>query len=223
MAATDYDFNSTRNEIIERALRIVGALSTGETVSAEMVEQGRISLNHLVKTWQSDNLFLWTLVPQTQALTATVASYSLPTDPAVIAIDKAYLRISNNDTPVEVISYRNYIDIPNKTDPGDPVAVTVNNAISPTMYVYPVPATSRTLYYLAIVKLKDMDTAAGNANFPTQYLDALVYGLAANLADEYGLPISERELLVNKARQFYAVAKKSNRDRSDYEFVDGAF
>lgn len=225
MALAEYDFNLTRNEIIERAYRIIGKLSVGETMSAEMLQQAIIALNSMVKSWQSRNVFLWTLKDFTQTLTAGVTSYSLASsDPPFYAIDSAYLRIDNSDRPMDVASWRQYTDIYDKTVAGDPTLVALNNAITPTMYVWPVPSQTRTMYFTGLVKLKDFDSAGQNPDFPVRYLEALTFGLAHKLACEYGLPIAERRELERLAQQEFGESKAGEtRERAEFEFVSGAF
>jgi hypothetical protein len=223
MAASDYDFNATRNEIIERAYRIIGKLSVGETLSGDMYSQAVIALNSMIKSWQSKHVFLWTIREFTQTLTTGQASYSLAsTDPAVYAIDRAYLRIDNIDNPCDVASYRQYVDIPDKTSKGDPSIVALNGLITPTMYVWPVPTQTRTLYYTGIVKLKDFDTAAGNGDFPVRYIEAITFGLAHKLSYEYGLPIQQSRELERQYQAEFGEAKSGERERAEYEFCDGA-
>ena len=224
MAASDYDFNVTRNEIIERAYRLIGALSVGETMTAEMLTQAVIALNSMIKSWQSRNVFLWTLRDFTQTLTAGDPTYPLSsTDPSVYAIDRAYLRIDNDDRHIRVASYRQYQDIYNKTDPGDPVLIALDNQLSPTMYVWPVPTQARTIYYSGIVKLKDFDTAGGSPDFPVRYVEAITYGLAHKLSSEYGLPLAERRELERQAQMEFQEAKSGERERAESDFVGGAF
>lgn len=224
MAASDYDFNVTRNEIIERAYRMIGGLSVGETMSAEMLSQALVALNSMIKSWQSRNVFLWTLKEFTQTVTAGDATYPLSsTDPAVYAIDRAYLRIDNDDRPIQVASFRQYQDIYNKTDSGDPDLVALDHQISPTMYVWPVPTQTRTIYYTGIVKLKDFDTAGGNPDFPVRYVEAITYGLAHKLSSEYGLPLPERRELERQFEKEFLEAKSGERERAECDFVSGAF
>lgn len=224
MAASDYDFNVTRTEVIERAFRLIGKLSVGETLSSEMSTQAILAMNAMIQSWQSENVFLWTLKATTLALTNGNASYSLSaTDPLVYAIDRAYLRISNSDDPIQVGSFRQYTEIPNKTNSGDPTFVCLDHAISPTVYVWPVPTQSRTLYYLAIVRLKDFDTSAGNPDFPVRYINAITYGLAAELAPEYGLELQEQAKLESRAEREFLKAKRGERQREESDFVGGAY
>ena len=223
MAASEYDFNVTRNEIIERAYRIIGKFSLGDVLTAEMYQQGVIALNSMIKSWQSKHVFLWTLKEFTQTLTAGQASYSLASvDPAVYAIDRAYLRIDNLDRSCDVASYRQYVDIPDKTSTGDPVVVALDGQLTPTLYVWPVPQQTRTLYYSGIVKLKDFDTAAGTADFPVRYLEAITFGLAHKLSFEYGLPVQQQRELERQYQSEFAEAKSGERERAEYEFCDGA-
>jgi hypothetical protein len=224
MALSDYDFNTTRNEIIERAYRIIGKLDPGDTLPGDMMVQAVIALNSLVKSWQSKHVFLWTLRDFTQSLTPSVASYSLAlSDPPIYAIDRAYIRINNIDTKLDVASWRQYWDIQDKTSTGDPTMVALDTQITPTLYVWPVPQEPRTIHFTAIVKLKDFDTANGNPDFPVRYADALTFGLAHALSFEYGLPLAERREIERQYQNNFAEAKGGERDRADFEFCDGAF
>lgn len=224
MALSDYDFNATRNEIIERAYRIIGKNPMGETLSGEMMTQAIIALNSLVKSWQSKHVFLWTLRDFTQTLTANVASYSLAAlEPPLYAIDRAYLRIDNIDTRIEVAAWRQYWDIQDKTSKGDPTVVALNTQLTPTLYVWPVPQQTRTINFTGIVKLKDFDTANGTPDFPVRYVDALTFGLAHALSFEYGIPLAERREIERQYQSNFAEAKGGERDRADLEFCEGAF
>jgi hypothetical protein len=224
MAASDYDFNATRNEIIERAFRIIGKNPIGEPLPGEMMTQAAIALNSMVKSWQSKHVFLWTIQDFTQTLSAGVASYSLAaSDPPVYALDRAYLRIDNIDRKCDIASWRQYWDIQDKTSTGDPTVVALTTSITPTLYVWPVPTQTRSLKFSALVKLKDFDTAGGNPDFPVRYLDALTFGLAHALSFEYGLPLPERRELERQYQTSFAEAKSGERERADFEFCDGAF
>lgn len=222
MPTTDYDFNLTRNEIIESAFQVVGALALGETLSANQLNQGNKQLNSLIKRWQNRHVFLHTLQLQTQALTTGTASYVLGNE--VESIVQAYYTDNGYDQPVEIVSYRKYLEIPDKDVPGDPVLCAINyNPTTPTLFVYPVPTGSLTLSYLAEMRLKDMDTASSNADLPQEYLDALIYGLAAKLCDRYGTPIAERQMIKREAEALFQELKTADHDYEDNTFVTSAF
>lgn len=54
-----FDFNMTLIQIIEAALRKIGALADGQTATNEQIENAKIYLNAMVKAWRADNVFLW--------------------------------------------------------------------------------------------------------------------------------------------------------------------
>lgn len=227
MATTDFDFQSTRTDIISRALRICGALSTGESLSAEMEDQGIQALNDMVKSWQSDHVFLWTEYTKTLSLVASTQAYSLPTDPYIFAIDKAFFRLNSTDYPIEVISYRKFQDISLKSNEAvqpSEVAVTWDRDSGLyKAYFWPVPNDSGTVLYTGLCRLKDWDTSSSTGDFQPHWTEALTYGLASRLSDEMGLPIREREYLRGQADDALTRAKRGDKAIDDDDFVDGAY
>jgi hypothetical protein len=221
MAATDYDFQSSRNEIIQRAFRIVGALPLGESLSAEQLSQGITALNDMVKSWQTKNIFLWTRRRQTISLTATTASYSVPTDPPFIAIDSAWFVNGSDLDPLEVISFRKYEDISNKTHPGEPVCVAYDQRS--TVYVWPVPDANGTMNLFTVTTAKDWDTTTATGDFPAKWTEALVFNLAHRLSFEHTLELGEIENIRAMAATTFAEAKKADHGRGQNEFVRSAF
>lgn len=66
-----YDFNLTRNEIIELALLKVGALAAGNTPTNEQYDYCSKFLNAMINNWRADNIFIWDLDWITIPLTAS--------------------------------------------------------------------------------------------------------------------------------------------------------
>jgi hypothetical protein len=56
---TSPDFTYNRNQIISRALRLVGATQSGETPGPQEVQDAVDALNALVSEWQATGLHLW--------------------------------------------------------------------------------------------------------------------------------------------------------------------
>lgn len=234
MTATDYDFIANRNKIIYSALRKVGAISVGDVADGETLNNAVEALNEIVKSWQNEHLFLWQVLPQTKALTSPVASYAMETNPAIYAIDSAYIRLgtgqAQTDIPVEVITFKQYNAIVNKQSRGQPYYIAVDNqnvggfeGVGPWFYVYPTPDKAYTLFYTGIVALKDFELAGGNGDITAPFQRALIYALANDLADDYGVPSSECAKLESKAERLFLKAKRNNRDHADREVVEGSF
>lgn len=226
MAATDWDFSLTRTEIIESALRKVGAYYPGDSISGEEMVNAANALNEMVKEWQSKDIFLWQLkvLPEID-LVAGDSTYSPGSDPAIVGIDEAFIVDGPEHERIEVISWRDYQNIPDKTEVGDPRKVTLDNPSSGTIYTWPVPptGTSKKLRILGVSKLKDWDTSSSVGDFPSNWLLALIYGLAAILCDDYGISLADRRFLKDEAEKYFKRAKGSNRRGSDRVVVRGAF
>jgi len=224
MATADYDFEFTRNQVIERAFRIIGVITPGETLTAFQTVQGKFALNALVKAWQTHTIFLWTLTQGSFATVASTVSYSLGTDPGLIALDRAYRVSSTSDLPIEIVSWKEYNDITQKTSAGDAYIIAIDNhKQTPTAYLYPTPSSIYTVKYVGIRRLEDMDAGSDTPDMPARFQDALCYGLADHLSDEYGLPLNERQHIAQKYKEAFEHAKKSDMERQDYEFVDSAY
>lgn len=223
MAATDYDYQSGRTKILERAFRIIGAHRPGSTLPAGKLLQGNQALNEMLKAWQGKNIFLWTIQNQQLTTTASQITVDLPTDPKVIDIDRVSVVDSNNDLPIEIITWRKYEAIQNKTATGRPQVVALFNSRSPKLYFWPEPDAIYAINCLSIVATKDYDTSSSSTDFPNLWEEAIVFNLAFLLSFEYPGPISERQMLQVQARNSFKEAKASLRENYDDNIVKGAF
>ena len=130
----------------------------------------------------------------------------------------AYRRdTSSLDTEVAIIGENEYRRQSNKTSEGPPVEVwyhpTLDNG---TLYTWPVDGGSTwdKLIYISQTLPDDFDTSANNPEYPIEWGQALVWGLAAQLGYEYGLP--DRELKRNTT-----IAEVELNTMLDYD-VEGA-
>lgn len=224
MALTDFDFTLTRNEIIQSAFEDVGALSTDQSLTADQFAQGSKVLNAMVQSWQNKHIFLWTLRLVSVDLIAGTEQYAAEDDPQAIDIDSAWIRMGTTDVPIEVISWREYQDIPDKTNAGTPSMIALDARISPTIYAWPVPNdATQDLRYLAICKLKDFDSASDPIDFTTRWLQTLRYGLAVELSPKYGLPLGERQWLEQKFAEEWSKSVRGDIARKSCTVCEGAF
>ena len=66
-----YSFDPSRTDIITGAFQRIGVVGAGQTLSAELLNQGAFWLNLLVKSMQTEGVRLWTEEWETQTLTAS--------------------------------------------------------------------------------------------------------------------------------------------------------
>lgn len=224
MAPTDFDYIQTRNEIIEGAFRVVGALEIGQTLTADMLDQGVKALQLLVKSWSNEHLFLWSLGQDSFVTVASQEAYTSTLTQAIIGLDKAWVVESNDDLPLDVVSYSRYLDFYDKeTNTGRPQVIAYRPTPTPSIYVWPSPDAIYTVKVLTIVPLQDFDTAAATGDVAARFQRALKYGLAEDLFDEYPGPMNERQFVQGKAAELFRKARISDMPRETTNEVEGMY
>ena len=101
---------------------------------------------------------------------------------------------SDFDTEVDLIGENDYRSQSNKSSEGPPVEAWYNPTLTTgTLHVWPVDGGSTwdKLVLIAQYYPDDFDAAGNNPEFPIEFGNVLIWGLAAEIASEYG--VSERE------------------------------
>ena len=107
------DFETVRNDIIESALRKVGAIAQGQTPSPSQYTNCAKALNSIVKSLQAEQVFLWESSIGSQVVTVGTSSYTLSTD--ILFIDNVYVRRNDSDLPLMTMSEENYSELSDKS------------------------------------------------------------------------------------------------------------
>ncbi len=212
------NYSATRDSIITRALRVIGAIGQGETPSTVALTEASQALNDLVKEWQADGMQLWKyntssgivyIAAQTAYAIGTGAAGSNQVAP--LKIVQAFNRnnTTNLDQPILLITEHDYQMLGNKTSPGTPNQLYYFPPGPPStemvgkIIVYPVPdanaAANFTLIVVGMFPLDDFTAAGDLADFPSFYYNALVWGLADQLSYEYGVPYAQQAMISKKA------------------------
>jgi hypothetical protein len=196
-----YTFTQTRDDIIKRALRLIGALAQGETPTTDQVTEAAIALNGLVKAWEADGMPLWAITQKTLTLVSGQSTYTVTT-PKPLKVLQAWNHntTSNVDVPMRVITKQEYNILGNKTSTGNPIQLYYDpRRDSGEFHLFPVPSTveqaANTIQYVCQIPFEDFNASTDNPDFPQEWYDAVTYGLACRLAPEYGLPIADRKTL----------------------------
>lgn len=202
------NYATSRDNLIKGALRLIGVLAQGETPSTDQVTEASEALNFLVKAWQADGMPLWGIKEYELTLTASTAKYRIGLSQTVniskpLRIISAYRSTGTTDTPLTIITRDEYNRLGTKSNTGYPIQLyyDVQNTYG-DLYVNPVPdatvAADSTITIVYQRSFEDFDAAADEPDFPQEWFDALKYGLATRLAPEYGVPVSERQLLLQE-------------------------
>lgn len=220
---TDYDFALSRTKILERAFRIVGVIAVGDSMTADQQVQAAEVLNALIKSWQLENVFLWTQKSFTVPIEIGEEQYEVNLNPPFICVDYASLKDSESkEVPLLRYSILEFSKIVDKTRAGTPRLYCVDRE---NITLWPIPDTDGyTLCGYGIVPLKDWETLSGTGEFESFWLDALVFGVAWKLGYEYHLPLNELANLERLASDAFKKASGGiNTDRSDVCYTPGAF
>jgi len=224
------DFTLNRNEIINAAFRTIGVGVRGEALSAEEIADGSEALNLILKELDAEGLPLWRRDKLSLTLVASQAVYTIgPSGADVTAprplrvLEANRLGSSDNSAPIEVLSLNEWSLLPNRAtaSAGAPVNAYFDpTTSSATLNIWPMPdATSAAAYTVEFwvhSPIEDMDSSTDNVDCPPEWLRAIKYMLAYDLADEYSIPDNMYYRIRKKAEQ--ATEKVLSWDVEDTSF-----
>lgn len=200
-------FVANRDMIVRRALRMVGAYTSTDLPRPEQMADACTVLNMMIKTWSTEG-FLWLRQFVTIPLIAGQNDYDLgtltpvPMDRPTHVFTATRKATGGSEIPLVQLTRSDWMAIPNKTTQSTPVqyyydAQTINGVLK----VWPAPTTGTTDVIIIDCdrQLDVMVDSLNDFDFPPQWLEPICYSLAARLAPEYGLPLSERQMLEKEA------------------------
>lgn len=217
------NFTETRDSIITRSLRVVGALGQGETATSTELTEASQAFNDIVKAMQADGMQLWHRTTINFTPVAATTSYAIGvgqvvTQQAPTKVYQAFYRnnSTNMDTPMILVTKQEYDLFSNKFSTGTPNIVfydppnATTGEMQGTIYLFVTPdstfASNYKIYLTVQLPLQDFDSSADNPDFPSYWYNCIVWKLAAELAYEYGVPLSERAMIAKRAEDEHANA-----------------
>ena len=187
---------STAYDLIAASLRKLGVHPGSETVTADEASDALDELNRLLSTWTIRRRLVYQQHTLSGPLTGGVPTYTLGpggtfSQERLLQIRSAYSRLANVDYPCSVVSADQWALITLKSLPVTWPVVLYYEAAYPlaTLYVWPVPASSVTLFLVGDVAFTQLTQPSQTLSFPPGYADALVYALGKRLAPEYGVAL----------------------------------
>lgn len=213
-------YSVTRDQVILSALRKLGVVEpsdTSSTIDANTLVNSAQSLNLMVKNWATSGIKLWTIEEQSLTLVSGQTSYVIgPSGPGLVAnkplkLIQAFIRNTSvspqTDMPLVLISKQEYNVLGSKFSTGttNSIFMDVGNTTS-TAYVFLTPdtlaASTYVLHMIVQRHVNDLTLGTDIPEFPIEWVQALVWGLADQLAIEYGLPVNHRQELLMKAEKY---------------------
>ena len=211
----------TRNQFIEAALRTLGVLALDQTPSATEYTNALVKLNALIGEFRVKGLQVWQRTSYTMSLTNGTSSYNIGSGqtlntPYPLHLLQAVRLDANSGTriTIDIIADYNFNLLPSNSS-GVPIQVTYQPKMNMgVIKVWPTPdsyaATNVTLQLTYLRPLEYFSASTDTADFPEEWVSAIIYGLAVRLAPEYGVPLQDRSLLIKEAEQYLNVAEENS-------------
>lgn len=205
-------------DLIKAAMRLIGAIAPGEEPTAAEAADAMASFNRMVDSWNTEKLTVQCIESAEYALTAGKQKYGIgPSGDFVAArptkIHAATAKDGTTEYPLEVIGSSKWATL-DKTQSGVP-AYLYNDAALPNanLYLASTPDKSYTLVLYTWNKLGAMTELSADLVLAPGYEKALTYGLAVEIAPEYG------DQAVQRATSLYVILQeaKANIKRLNHE------
>jgi hypothetical protein len=211
-------FSVTRNDVIQASLRLLGVLEEGVQPTAQATENASMVLNMMLKDWMTDGIKLWTVTEITLPLIANQTSYTIgPSSSYDINTNKplrliqSFLRNMSVsppiDLPMSILSQQEYNILGSKQSTG-----TINSvyywpyATYGELKVFLTPdsstATNYDLHITVQRSIEDITTANQTFDFPSEWFQCLRWGLASEIAVDYGLPLEKLSGIISRAESY---------------------
>jgi hypothetical protein len=176
------DFTLRVDEIIEEAFERCGL----QTRKGYDLDTARRSLNILFAEWANRGLNLWKITQGSKTLVASQPSYSFssPEEQGIVDILSAIVNNGTNDFSVDRVSRMAYLDLPNKTETGQPSEWYFERTLVPTLYVYTSPDDTKTytFKYYALRRIEDAGAYSNDVDLPFRFIPCMCAGLAYYIA-----------------------------------------
>lgn len=186
---------ATVRDLVKGSLRLIGAVATGETPSAEEQADALAVLSDMLDSWSAEGLVVYAQVREEFTLTPDKAAYTWgaagdfnSTRPVRVAVVNALDTNSSFELPVQNVSPTEWAAISDKTTTGSVTSRCYLEGTYPleTVNVYPVPSVDSKLVIYSWKPLASFANSNATVDLPPGYAKALRYCLALELAPEYG-------------------------------------
>ena len=227
----DTTWQLNRDQIIAAALRKVG-FAEGETPNATQLTNGAEALNALIQSFRADGMPVWAMKTFSFSVTAGTQNYEIGVGQTVnTPMPMKLMQAIRVETvggvrvPLNIYTQYDFNLLSNFTNTtGTPVQVYYQpKATSGTLRLWPIPdaafASGNTIEITYQRPFEDFDAAANEPDFPSYWTRAIIYGLAAELAPEYGLPLQDRGYLEKKAADLKEYALSYGTEEGSIRFM----
>lgn len=203
-------YSINRDQIISASLRTLGVIGAGDQPTPEDFQNCAQALNLYIKQLQTKGLPLWKYVDLNVPMVVNQYIYLLgPTGDVVcdrpLRVLMAFIRNpQGNDTVLQQVSRQEYMSLGVKTSQGTPNQFYYDPQLdNGKLFLYNVPnGTGYTVHLQVQSPISDVTNPASTPEFPSEWFNCLKFGLADQLALEYGVSAQVRAELSRRADKY---------------------
>ena len=196
----------TAQECCTEALREAGVGAIDDAADPETVEVAIKRLNMMLKAWQNTPITVWKQSSGSITITNATASYALSERP--LRLDTV-TRKNGNEVWLTRMTRQEYNELPSKTQVGTTSSFYYHRQRTQgELFVWPVLATGvGTFEWSGITEIEDITEGADTVEIPSEWFEAVLYGLAARLCGAFGVDVQKASIIKAMAQQSLAEAK----------------
>lgn len=220
---------ATGQTLVNRSMRLLGLINSGESPTTSESDDALIAINAMLDSWRNDRLMTYAIQDETLTMVAGTSSYTDGTGGNLnttrpVSIEGAFMRASDLDYPIRVISQEEYYSIVDKTATSDIVEVVYyeGTMATGTLRVWPVPTTTNVLHLQTRVPLTAL-VLGTTVSLPPGWEDAIASNGAIAIAPEFQKEPSSA--VVKMAQDSLKGIKRTNsrpiEARTDYSLMFG--
>lgn len=206
---------ATVQTLINRAGRMLSVVASNTAMGTDESADALVAVNALLDSWRVDKCMAYAHQEESLTLSNGTTSYTIGPGGTLsttrpVAIDAAWIVVSNISYAVEMIDDDQYASLQDKTATADwPTKANYKASMSTgTLYVYPVPNATRTMKLLTRVVVAAYSAVTDTVTLPPGWELALTSNLAVALAPEYEKQVSPEVQKI--ARDSLAAIKRIN-------------
>lgn len=190
---------STALDLIKGSLRKIGALATGENLSAEEGTDALSALNRMLDSWSTQKLLVFGVTIESFSLISGQNSYTIGNGgdfntEVPIYTDAAFIKVSGGSSEYPLRVYDNYkwgsIQLKETSSDIPQVVYIEHSHPLRKVYVYPTPSVAATLILHNYRQISSISSLSASLSLPKGYEEAMEYNLSKKIAPEYGLSVS---------------------------------
>jgi hypothetical protein len=223
------DHCALTEDVIETTLSVAAASGVS---SVTLTNAAGIVSGDYIGIAQDNNTIHWTTVngaPSGNVVTLTAAttnaaalakpvySYTTRASRPLQVYDARARLDSQNETPCRVLSRSDYFNLSNKRSSGTPNQFYYNPTLEQgRLYVYPIAdQVTKQLRLTAYRSLEDFDSANNTPDLPQEWIQALIWNLASEIALEYGVDPDTRTFIQAKADYWYIQVSEFDQEEAE--------